>query len=325
MSAPIRDAPAPFSGEADLDNHCPPDFILRSSDGVDFHVHKEMLKLVSGFFEGMFRLPAGNRDLGDLSRNGITVLQMAEQDSVLYRLLRFAYPARSPGQYTLVTEADLDGIAAVHQAAHKYHFFHVELLINEMLANPALINAYPHRLFGIARLLDLPELARAAALSTLRFPFDSGLPSFPEMALLRWSEGQKLAKLHRLCGLDAQKIAQDQCIHSHVDVEPIWFDFRAEHDGPCGPCVFTANRSYSIISPAPWFVSHMGRIASHLLRVPSHHQVEVEAQNISMSDRAVLNACFVCRTVGDRDLAPFARELEKRINESNERLALEIL
>ncbi|KAJ7277258.1 hypothetical protein C8J57DRAFT_1176729 [Mycena rebaudengoi] len=97
----------------------PLDFILRSCNGVDFHVHKDMLKLVSGCFEGMFSLPGGDGNPCPLARDGKPVVAFPEPDSLLYRLLSFAYPAQSPEPYTL-GESDLDGVVALHKAADKY-------------------------------------------------------------------------------------------------------------------------------------------------------------------------------------------------------------
>ncbi|KAJ7624401.1 hypothetical protein FB45DRAFT_869337 [Roridomyces roridus] len=67
-----ENAPSPFSGELGEDTQRAPDFILRSSDRVDFHVHKEMLKFTSDFFDGMLAVSQTNH-AGDLSRNGLSV------------------------------------------------------------------------------------------------------------------------------------------------------------------------------------------------------------------------------------------------------------
>ncbi|KAJ7872237.1 hypothetical protein B0H13DRAFT_1895425 [Mycena leptocephala] len=54
MSQPIQNAPAPFSGDPDPENNVPaPDFIVRSGDDVDLHVHKAILQFVSVFFKNM--------------------------------------------------------------------------------------------------------------------------------------------------------------------------------------------------------------------------------------------------------------------------------
>ncbi|KAJ7177216.1 hypothetical protein C8R43DRAFT_827497, partial [Mycena crocata] len=139
------------------------DFILRSSDSVDFHVHRDMLRLLSDVFDGMFSLPATDQEP---QRDGKIVLVVPEPANVLYRLLSFAHPAPSVRQYTL-TLADLDEIVAVHNAARKYQFLRGQKLLEEVLDDRALLDAQPYRLYAIAQVCGLPALARKAALFTL--------------------------------------------------------------------------------------------------------------------------------------------------------------
>lgn len=162
---PIQDAPAPFSGDPDPeDNVTAPDFILRSDDGFDLHVHKAILQFVSVFFKNML----DGAGVGHLEKDGKPVVILSEPCVVLHRLLCIAYPGRSLEHYSLVAQ-NLDGVWAVHEAANKYLFMGVQELLEKMLESPVLL-AHPHRIFAIARLRNLPDLARKAALSTLNFP-----------------------------------------------------------------------------------------------------------------------------------------------------------
>jgi hypothetical protein len=143
-STPVKDAPAPFSGVVDSDNDTrPADFILRSGDGVDFHVRKDMLQILSDFFQGIFSMPKGS-DPGEICRDGKVVLLLPESVKVLYALLWIAYPRQSWSRNPLVA-SDIDGIADVHAAANKYQFLVVERLVKEMLEGPVLWNAYPRQ------------------------------------------------------------------------------------------------------------------------------------------------------------------------------------
>ncbi|KAJ7870894.1 hypothetical protein B0H13DRAFT_2555855, partial [Mycena leptocephala] len=207
---PIQDAPAPFSCTPDSYNASHhPDFILRSSDGFDFHVHKDILKFAPLCFEGMFAFPADNSGPKDLLRDERPVLVqvLPEPKQVLYRLLCLAYPVMSLHHYML-SEADLDDIVAIHKAAHKYQFLHVLGVLQQMLDKPALINAQPCRMFAIARACGFTALARKAALALLRSPTDGLDVEFPEMKLLTWEDAHKARKLHRSCGVQASEYAQ---------------------------------------------------------------------------------------------------------------------
>ncbi|KAJ7717872.1 hypothetical protein B0H16DRAFT_1234892, partial [Mycena metata] len=64
----------------------------------------------------------------------------------------------------------------------------------------ALLDAHPHCIFAIARLRDLPELARKAALSTLKTPVCPDGLLFPETEVLSAFTFQKLHKFHHSCG-----------------------------------------------------------------------------------------------------------------------------
>ncbi|KAJ7739203.1 hypothetical protein B0H16DRAFT_1379025 [Mycena metata] len=336
MSDEPEDAPAPFSGAPDPDNHYAPDFILRSSDGVDFHVHKEMLKLVSGFFDGMFRLPTGNTAPTELWRDGIPVLAMSEPERVLHGLLRLAYPAQSVDQYALEIH-NFDEIVDVHEAAYKLQFVRVHRLMNQLLQDPAFLDAHPYRLFAIAQLRDLPELARAAALHTLKSAVGPAHPTFPEMKLLTWADAYKLYNFHRVCGVEAQNIAKDESFGREITVRGdmfyhqertekfVWWEFYS-HDAPaCAPGVgHTPLGHLPFPIPPQWLGDHIDQISSDLRLSPSHHEVEREVLNITPSARAILDACRVCSEKADRHLAIFASQFAGRIKASNEKLVAEI-
>lgn len=206
---PFEDAPAPFSGAQDaLAIHRPPDFILRSSDGVDFHVHKEILKFASDFFDNMFSFPKDSNDPSELRRDGKPILVLPEAGSVLHRLLSLAYPAQTT-QGEANELKDFDIIVAVLEAANKYQFIAVERLMEVRLDNPVLLDAHPHRIFAISRLRKLPELARKAALSTLKYPVCPAELSFPEMEILPWVDGHKLYAFHLACASTVEELTRE--------------------------------------------------------------------------------------------------------------------
>ncbi|KAJ6556519.1 hypothetical protein DFH09DRAFT_1491005 [Mycena vulgaris] len=73
------------------------DVILRSSDGIDFHVHRLVLSLASPFFKQMFTLPQPNGE------RGVPAILVSESALVLDRALRFWYP----GAMTLTELAEM--------------------------------------------------------------------------------------------------------------------------------------------------------------------------------------------------------------------------
>jgi hypothetical protein len=105
----MSDAEETSTAQAPLDNHdC--DIILHSTNGVDFHVFKLILSLISPVFKDMFTLPQTDSQ-PDVSA---PVIPVAECSTTLRSLLLLCYPAATP------TFSNLDDVRAVMEAARKY-------------------------------------------------------------------------------------------------------------------------------------------------------------------------------------------------------------
>ncbi|KAJ7120046.1 hypothetical protein C8R44DRAFT_787566 [Mycena epipterygia] len=342
QSPPGQDALAPFSGALDLDGTNPnPDFILKSCDAVDFHVHKQILAFVSVFFSDMFTFPAGEGGPTELKRDGKPVLILPESEDVLYRLLSIAYPARSRQHYSL-TPAELDSVRDVHEAAHKYQFIQAQTVIKEMLLDPALLDGQPHRLFAIAVLRQIPEVAEQAALCTLKSSLCPADLAFPEMRLITWDVVQKLINFHHKCGMEAQKIVEatggsldpwnQHEIRLFASRDPqlarqfIWWEEQYHSQSACEPAHIIISSGYpgnefdTDIAPQ-WFQNHTKRVAAQVRLVPTGSTLTAEALNISASDRAVIDACEICSGAVGQDLAKFASLVAEYIDRSNQKLA----
>jgi len=72
-------------------DHPDADFIIRSSDGVDFHVHALLLRLASPIFNDMFALPR-TPDI-DETKDGLPIVDLAEDGRTIQILLSSCYPA----------------------------------------------------------------------------------------------------------------------------------------------------------------------------------------------------------------------------------------
>jgi hypothetical protein len=335
--APVKDAPAPFSGVVESDNDTrPSDFILRSGDGMDFHVRKDMLLATSDFFQGMFSVPRGSGDPDELSRDGKPVVSLPESARVLYGVLWLAYPRQSwvsLSKPKALGDKDIDGIAGVHATANKYQFLVAERLAKEMLESPVLLDAYPHRLFAIARLRGLPALARKAAIHTLKSPVSPTQLTFPEMRLLTWETAQELYDFHRRCGPVvsdlARKAASTQIIGSQAYNDEtrkhyIWWTGFEEniHSAQCGPSKDGVRPSWfgldlDQFAPAAWFRNHVEQLVDRLAISPAAATVQTKVVEVSPTVRTQIEACDACSKHADRDLEHFARQLAKRVEASN--------
>ncbi|KAJ7925648.1 hypothetical protein B0H13DRAFT_2568420 [Mycena leptocephala] len=325
----IRDGPAPFSGEHDLDSDFDvPDLIVRSGDGVDLHVHKTILKFVSTFFRNMLN-GAGNPT--DPQRDGKPVVVLPESCIVLHRLLCLAYPG-SAEHYSL-TAQNLHGVWAVHEAADKYVFKGVLELLEKLLNNPILIDAQPHRIYAIAQIRSLPELARKAALATLAFPLCPPDLLFPELEELPALTFQRLHQFHHACGQAAESIvsqnSEDMC-YTNIDTSItciggnsmfVWWDDHRDHSEECGSTVSsTYQDAYYPFTPAPWFRNHISVLAPKVRAIPTRHTVDTGARTLTDSDRLLTKNCKVCLEEADHDLALLGDQLGRRIETSNNNL-----
>jgi hypothetical protein len=82
------------------------DVILKSSDGIEFRVHKLLLRLASPIFAGMFEMPEPRRLRGE-----VQTVDMSEDARSLESLLRWIYPTNNPP--TIESEEDLQALLPI--------------------------------------------------------------------------------------------------------------------------------------------------------------------------------------------------------------------
>jgi hypothetical protein len=76
-------------------------FIIRSSDNVNFRVHRSILAMVSPFFKDLLSLPQPS---DSETIDGLPVVQLSEGSELLYSLISILYPVRTvmPSSYEKV-------------------------------------------------------------------------------------------------------------------------------------------------------------------------------------------------------------------------------
>ena len=172
-SAAGRVVAAPFDnryGDADL--------ILRSSQGLDFYVHKPILRIASEFFSTMLSLPQpsslgvdgeldANPDNGSADAGGSTrlpVVAMSEDSRCLWDLLCLCYPPA-------IARRQLKSVAEVSSplaAAQKYQMAQV---VGELTKQLQLFcDSHPLEVYAEAFYRNLDEVAVAAAISFVEGP-----------------------------------------------------------------------------------------------------------------------------------------------------------
>ncbi|KAI0051224.1 hypothetical protein FA95DRAFT_1602896 [Auriscalpium vulgare] len=194
----IKDADAPFDN-ADSDA----DIILRSSDNVDFHVHRLILSKASPMFATMFSLPRTSQaSSADETKNGVPLVRMVEDARTLLLLLRFCYPVP---RLALVDPADVRILCAV---ARKFDAAVVEAAAEGELSAMLAHGADPERVYALAWSMGLRNVVRDAARRTLRQPLLTG-PCWEEFADVSGVALHRLLEYQRSCILAAQLLTTD--------------------------------------------------------------------------------------------------------------------
>ena len=136
------------------------DIIIRSSDRVNFRVHKSLLAMSSPFFEDLLSLPQPpDSELVD----GLPVVQLPEGAGLLNSLVSLLYPV-SP-----VIPSSYENVFALLAACQKYDMESIQSYIRAEMNRgtfPAPIKAEGFRAYAIASSMGLvPEMENAARLT----------------------------------------------------------------------------------------------------------------------------------------------------------------
>lgn len=143
------------------------DIIFRSTENVDFKVHRQVLRIASPVFADMFALPEPPRVIADQgifmldeTKDGLIVVYMPENEKALHLLLFYCYPLLEP-----VPEiANIEDLALAASVVNKYQLTrrpeHADLLLR-------FVKQSPHRAYAMALTYRMPLAARKAARETV--------------------------------------------------------------------------------------------------------------------------------------------------------------
>ncbi|KAF9004202.1 hypothetical protein BDQ17DRAFT_1304953 [Cyathus striatus] len=145
----VTQAEEPFN---DIDSS---DTVFRTSDGIDFYVHRVVLFLASPFFRDMFSLPQPSS-----CDSKKPIIDVTESIKVLNPLLRLCYPVDDP-EFPDNNSVTLALIGNTLEAALKYQLTEAIKILKGHLR--ALSKDHPLHAFAIACRLQLEEEAPLAA------------------------------------------------------------------------------------------------------------------------------------------------------------------
>ena len=180
--------------------------IVRSSDLVDFRVHKPVLAIASPFFKDLLSLP---QSPDSESVDGLPVVQLSEDAELLHTLVSLLYPVRP------VVPTSYDKVLYLLAACQKYDMVQAQSYIRTEVDRggfPSPVGTEVFRAYAIASSNGLiPEMERAARL-TLDHPM-----TFESLGEgLRLYDGSALRELARFRKRCAETLVA--CIESFLEV-----------------------------------------------------------------------------------------------------------
>ncbi|KAM5539756.1 hypothetical protein V8D89_006569 [Ganoderma adspersum] len=185
---------------ADPFNSRDADVVLLSSDGVEFRVHKKLIRLGSRVLSELIPLaqppPPSSSSPSRHHRKQRPVLHLADSSDVLDLFLRFLYPIPEP-------PTTLNDVYPLLELATKYGAPSVAARMRPHLLRPDHLAADPYVIYALAVYAGMPDIAAVAARHTLPHPIPSTL-KLTEMA-----EGSALVRLlayRRRCEAAAKSV-----------------------------------------------------------------------------------------------------------------------
>ncbi|KAJ8581884.1 hypothetical protein M405DRAFT_938058 [Rhizopogon salebrosus TDB-379] len=286
----------PSTAQAPFDNP-DGDIILRSADGVNFHVFKLILSLASPGYQGMFMLP---QDMTQTDASPIPIIPMAESSTTLESLLLLCYPAANP------TFDSLDHMKAVIEAARKYGMGGAISRAGDLvMAQFPLADSL--ELYALSCIFGWKKLAQTVAMQTLKIK-DLGRPSrrFAGMQDITGLDYHRLLVYHQECGAVAQAVGKSLAWlrPSSNDMqmwEHIWSTCNCKHASreiqiaAIGKLKVTSWFEEYLISSGEELVSRP--CASTILESTSYGRAIVEAQECSNCQTEAIDVMDRFRTL----------------------------
>ncbi|KAJ7647028.1 hypothetical protein FB45DRAFT_186805 [Roridomyces roridus] len=306
----VTDALPPFSPKSTAAGF-DADLVLRSSDKVDFHTHKNLLVMASPVFQDMFAFPAPTE--GVEARDGLPIVELEESSSTLRRLLLLLYP-QAPNFDSLTI---FDDIYLVCRAVDKYQ-------IPANALHRDLVKAEPYRVYAIACHFSLRDVAKLAACETLKDAFH---PLDPEDELKLGRDGltsamDVLGRFQSVCAKSVVKLVSQHGADSDVrmweeDWEtanyPWWIT--EGHAGGCGCTEYDME-----LYPAGWFKKHMAGVVDVLNHRPTGSGDDVFRALMDFTQPTLndISKCQFCSKNAVKSIAAFAERLRQQVDAANE-------
>ncbi|KAI0308799.1 hypothetical protein OF83DRAFT_1180368 [Amylostereum chailletii] len=309
--AAVHDAGPPF---ADDDA----DIILRSSDNADFRTHKLLLSKASTIFRDMFSAPISPQTPPstpslDETKDGLTVVQMSEDEPTLKILLSFCYPAHLP---------DLSRPVDLRRAFAVGHKFEIEGITNMARSITVFLlksgSWHPELVFAVGWQFRMKDVVVQAARKCLEYPMFSA-PSHAELEAIPATAMYILERYRRQC---VRAVTGPLTWIKRKDIDPdivTWrgyaAGYRSRNDCSCAFALSAHIPSmvegYKLDGVPRWFSECIAQAITDLQRLPCESTVTA----LSLVAPAIQTAsqCRVCSTTAAAALERFSQEFAQNI------------
>ncbi|KAF7362657.1 BTB domain-containing protein [Mycena venus] len=275
------------------------DVILRSSDGIDFHVHRLVLSLASSVFKDMFAFPQPDSD------PVIPTVQVSESARILDLVLRFWYPGAEPTVVQTLDDLRETLEALIMKYDVKFVVPSAKKKLREHLADD------PVAVFSIACRLQWKDVALEAAKESLKLPlraFESERPR--QLQYMTAETYHTLLQYHSECAKVAASATAALQWANCQDIPGVnctnWADPIA--------CPRTGHWTFAHNTMAPltaWFSAYLDGATGVLSRSPAARLDSVDLLSLPLTK---LGSCSSCRVDGFLELMNFLEILRAKID-----------
>jgi hypothetical protein len=282
------------------------DVILRSSDHVDFHVHRLILSKGSPVFNNLFHHPTTMKE-----ENRVQTVLMEESACVISSLLQLCYPVEDPVIHRV------DQLRPVIAALVKYQMDGIRRgWIKKMLSSAA--ESEPWGVYVTALTLgsisyhyQMVDEMRLAARMSLRLSV--GGPLANELALITGVEYHRVMQYRNDCGTWLTSSSTFDRIFQSAGFDWVWFK-RCSRD-----CVQIDRRRFDSEpddTPTPlvskWWKTYRNRVKVAIEKQPCGHVVEDEKLWHDLI-RRLIDTCPRCAKITVSEMPRYAEEISKAV------------
>lgn len=224
------------------------DVIIRTSDGIEFHIHRRRISDISSVFADKFSLPTYTSTAANYEKKQKPVIDVSESSKVWEKLLPLCYLANEPS-------FSLEDIRLLIEAGRKYDIPGVTTRMRALLFGQHFLEHHPFVVYALACVGGFEYVARAAARRTL------SLPVYPEHAeefsCITGEALYRLFEYRKRCGLAASAVTYTRSGSIYpvqwMDTS-VWYGMHTCSGAACGASVAAYGLSgYQVQFRKSWY------------------------------------------------------------------------